>query len=75
VCRSPCPRIKLRQKSWVPESHVLYEVEADGQGVEDDPVLVMASFKTEPTLIETSIATLELGYTVLVRSDDKRWWR
>jgi acetoacetate decarboxylase len=45
--------------------HYKFLPKCDGQGLEGDPVLVMASFKTEPTLIESGTATLALANTVL----------
>jgi len=45
--------------------HYKFLPKCDGQGLEADPLLVMVSFKTKPTLAETGIATLELANTVL----------
>jgi acetoacetate decarboxylase len=45
--------------------HYKFLPKCDGQGLEGDPVLVMASFRTKPTVIESGIATLALANTVL----------
>src|SRR5438094_745172 len=43
---------------------IQYLTKSDGQGLEWDPVLVMATFKTKVTLAEKGRGTLTLGNTV-----------
>jgi acetoacetate decarboxylase len=45
--------------------HYKFLPKCDGHGLESDPVLVMATFKTKPTVIESGIATLTLANTAL----------
>ena len=69
---SPIIRIEATMQKKEPPTeggftnfHYKFLPKCDGQGLEGDPVLVMASFKTKPTLIESGMATLTLANTVL----------
>jgi acetoacetate decarboxylase len=69
---SPIIRIEATMQKKEPPTeggfinfHYKFLPKCDGQGLEGDPVLVMASFKTKPTLIESGTATLALANTVL----------